>query len=142
MQQRKALKMQLRCTQQPDYPVPRLLEIYRKPLSWGHLAIRDKMLVPSGVRYAGVEGFYCIYSLIPKPCQKARREPGQSDHVLRDVLTHTHIHMHNTCTPLTHAQLLHSHMHTPHTAHMYSHAHSLLHSLTPSSLTPSFPHYR
>ena len=54
MQQRKALKTQPRCTQQPDYAVARLPEMYRKPLSWGHLAIADKMLVPNGVRYRGV----------------------------------------------------------------------------------------
>ena len=34
--------------------IPRLPEIYRKPLSCGHLAITDKMLVPKGVRYRGV----------------------------------------------------------------------------------------
>ena len=28
--------------------------MYQKPLSYGHLAIRDKMLVPNGVRYRGV----------------------------------------------------------------------------------------
>ena len=39
---------------QPDYAVPRLPEIYRKPLSWGHLAITDEMLVPKGVHYRGV----------------------------------------------------------------------------------------
>ena len=47
------------CTQQLDYAVPHLPEIYRKPLSWGHLAITDKMLVPEGVRYRGVP----LYSL-------------------------------------------------------------------------------
>ena len=31
--------------------IPRLPEMYRKPLSWGHLSIRAKMLVPNGVRY-------------------------------------------------------------------------------------------
>ena len=38
--------MQPRCAQQPDYAVPCLPEIYRKPLSSGHLAIMDKMLGP------------------------------------------------------------------------------------------------
>ena len=46
--------MQPRCTQQPDYTVPRLPEIYRKPPSWGHLAITDEMLVIKGVHYRGV----------------------------------------------------------------------------------------
>ena len=35
-------------------PLPRLPKIDRKPLSWGHLAITDKMLVPKGVHYRGV----------------------------------------------------------------------------------------
>ena len=60
MQQRKALKMQPRCAQQLDYAVPHLLEIYRKSLSWGHLAIRNKMLVPNGVHYRGVP----LYTLL------------------------------------------------------------------------------
>ena len=54
VQQKKAQKTQPCCTQQPDYAVPRLPEIYRKPLSWGHLARVDKMLVPKGVRYREV----------------------------------------------------------------------------------------
>ena len=53
-QGQQAPKIQPHCAQQPDYAVPRLLEIYRKPLSWGHLAIRDKILVPNGVHYRGV----------------------------------------------------------------------------------------
>ena len=60
MQQRKALKMQPRCTQQPDYTAPRLPEIYRKPLSWGHLAITDEMLVPKGVHYRGVPLYFAM----------------------------------------------------------------------------------
>ena len=31
--------------------IPCLPEIYRKPLSWGHLAITDKILAPNGVRH-------------------------------------------------------------------------------------------
>ena len=53
----KALKTRQRRTQQPDYAVPRLPEIYRKPLivSLGHFAITDKML---GVRYRGGRLYY------------------------------------------------------------------------------------
>ena len=69
MQHRKARKTQLRCTQQPDYAVPRLPEIYRKPLSWGHLAITDEMLVPKGVRYRGVP----LYTF---PCMALLRSTG------------------------------------------------------------------
>ena len=59
IQQSKALKTRPHCTQQPDYTLLCLLEIYRKPLSSGHLAITDKMLGPNGVRYRGVP----LYSL-------------------------------------------------------------------------------
>ena len=48
VQQKKALKMQPCCAQQPNYAVPRLLEIYEKPPSQGHLAIINKMLGPNG----------------------------------------------------------------------------------------------
>ena len=49
-------------TQQPDYAVPRLPEIYQKPLSWGHLTITDETLVPKS---AIIEGFHCV-SLAPE----------------------------------------------------------------------------
>ena len=41
---------QPRCDQQPEYAY----HAYRKPLSYGHPAIMDKMLVPNGVRYREV----------------------------------------------------------------------------------------
>ena len=41
--------------------VPRLLEVYWKPLSLGRLAKRDKMLVPNGAGYRGVP----LYGDIP-----------------------------------------------------------------------------
>ena len=34
--------------------IPRLPEIYQKPLRSGHLIIMDKILGPKGVRYRGV----------------------------------------------------------------------------------------
>ena len=37
-----------------DNAGPHLLEIYWKPLSWGHLAIMDKIVGPIGVYYRGV----------------------------------------------------------------------------------------
>ena len=46
--------------------VPRQPEIYWKPLSLGHLAITDKILVPNGVRYRGVS----LYVTVMKGCMQ------------------------------------------------------------------------
>ena len=38
----------------PMYPLFGGFTVYRKPLGLEHLALRDKMLVPNGVRHRGV----------------------------------------------------------------------------------------
>ena len=50
------------------FSVPRLPEIYRKPLSWGHLAITDETLVPKGVRYRGIPLYIILYCAGPLSC--------------------------------------------------------------------------
>ena len=37
-----------------SYAIPCRLQIYQKPLSWGHIALKDKMLVPNGGCYREV----------------------------------------------------------------------------------------
>ena len=60
--------MQPRCTQHPDHAVPCLPEIYQKPLSWRHLAITEKMLVPKGIRYGGVPLQSSDFTLLTVQC--------------------------------------------------------------------------
>ena len=67
VQQRKALKTQPRCTQQPDYAAPRLPEIYiPEAPELGTPRYDDKMLGPV---VSVIEGFHCILVAIQPTTQ-------------------------------------------------------------------------